>query len=87
MSKVHGVELGTVHRSVHVGCFLPGSVPKANGGTGSGLCKVSGPSLWTPRTQLFVPFSQVRMRAKALDGSPRGPCRVGTGEPERALGR
>lgn len=36
MSKVRGVELGTVHGSVHAGCFLPGSVPKGNGGTGSG---------------------------------------------------
>lgn len=79
--------------SVHVGCFLPGSVRKGNGGMGLGplQSKWTGPalgrSLWTPRTQLSVSFFQVRMEAKALDGPPRGPCRVGTGEPERALGR
>lgn len=69
------------------------SVPKVSVGMGSGPLQskwagpLPGPALWTARTQLSVPFSQVRMQIEALDGPPRGPRRAGIGEPERALGR
>lgn len=53
----------------------------------TGLDSPPGSSFWTAGTQVSVPFSQVTMRAQALDGLPRGSYGAGTGEPERALGR